>query len=158
VLIALTALAATVLGVGARADAHASDAWRRVTVHFGVDGYDFNVIDNPCNAAAPSACLIVAEAPHFTYTGDLVGTGLEVGTAGFTVQNFAIGRGSGWFSGTVNGCGSGTFMYTQETRFDAATGDGQTIYTIVPDSGTDQLQGITGQLQDGTGPLMCHPH
>ena len=78
------------------------------------------------------------------YHGDLDGTGTgEMLTAGTSVQNSAGYVAMERVSGTLNGR-TGTFMLQHSGTMDR--GALHLLITVVPDSGTGQLVGITGTM------------
>jgi hypothetical protein len=157
-LVAALAVAASLVGVGATAEARGGGEWTKITVHFDVENYEYQTFDVPCDPAAPANCVYISKIPAFQTTGDLVGTGVEGALASIAQTNLFIGTGIGMFSGTVRGCGTGTFVYLQATRFDITSNTGRTRYTISPGTGSGELEGITGWFEEGVGPVRCHPH
>jgi hypothetical protein len=78
------------------------------------------------------------------FRGDLVGVGKgEMLTAGTTVQNSAVYVAIERVSGTLQGK-RGTFAFHHVGIMDR--GAQQLTISVVPDSGTDELTGISGSL------------
>ncbi len=148
---------APVLGMATTADAGEGGHRKKVAIQFGVENFNPEPTEQPCDPAAPTACLLGYQYSGFRTFGDFVGTGVEAGT-GAIANNQVTARGTGVFTGRVKRCGTGSFVYTQSTTADLTAGTSRTIYTISPGSGTGQLEGITGTFEEGVGFVRCHPH
>jgi hypothetical protein len=151
------AILAGVIGVAGGAQAANNGRWKTFDIRFDVAGFNYETVEEQCDPAAPANCITLAKVPGFTTTGDFVGTGVEGAVGRVTNSDLAIGRGVGVFIGTVKGCGSGSFVYTQATRVNLTTGAGHTRYSIAPGTGTEQLEGITGTFELGVGKVRCLP-
>jgi hypothetical protein len=149
------ALVAGLVGFAGEAAASDGKRWRTVDITFGVEGYDFPIGEQVCDPAAPTNCVFDGRDDGYTFTGDLVGTGVEVRSASLAPTNIAIVRAVGTFAGTVKGCGSGTFVYTLAQRFELNNNTEEGAYTIAPGTGTGDLEGITGVFKYGSGPVRC---
>ena len=158
-LLAAAAVAVGVVGIGARADASSAGRWKKITVHFDVVNYDVVPVETVCDPAVPTSCTLIAKHPGFSTTGSLVGTGVEA-NVGAIAGTLATARGVGVFTGSVVGCGSGSFVYTNTLKVDLATGHfDEDSYSIEPGTGTGELEGITGgPWVEGVGPVRCRSH
>jgi hypothetical protein len=156
-LVAGVAVAVGVVGVGARAQASEEGHWKKFTVHFGAVNADFQPIETDCDPAAPAACVSVGKYPSYGLTGDLVGTAVQANVGAFA-GTLVTARGVGVYTGSVAGCGSGTFVFTNNFKYDTATGEFiEDSYSIERGTGTGDFVGITGgPWVDGVGPVRCH--
>lgn len=100
--------------------------------------------------------------PDVTESGDLVGRAVQGNVYATTANGmYALGT-AGSFDGMVKECGIGTFAYSGRGLLDAQL-EGKVTYTLVPGTGTGDLEGITGKVDamaDGTlaGVLRCRRH
>ena len=81
-----------------------------------------------------------------TLTGDLAGTTYQVGSAVLLPDQTYLGHAVTQFTGTVDGCGSGTFVIQEVGILDPATGDNWGTGEITAGHGTGDLAQLSGSL------------
>jgi hypothetical protein len=147
-----------VAGLATAADAADGDGgWTRVNVTFTPTGPGQTFVEAVCDPANPQFCTYLAKFPNVVQEGDLVGTTVEADVYAVALNGVTVNVYAGTFNGTVNGCGTGTFIYSGS----ALIAEGAVFeYPIVKGSGTGDLEGITGTIKsndDGTlgGVLRC---
>lgn len=104
------------------------------------------VSDRPAQASvcAGDVCSSATAGATTRYTGDWQGTSLGGGSS-VRGPVHITSMGMGMFTGSVTGCGEGTFTWASEVRIPVANpGAAEADWHIVPGSGTGGLSGIRG--------------
>jgi hypothetical protein len=102
-----------------------------------------------CDPTTPSRCIFSFQNVK-TYTGELTGTSYGSGTAALGSDGLYHAVVVERFTGTVSGCGEGTFITRVADDFDLATGKATGSWTIVAGSGTGDLQHASGGSVNGS--------
>ena len=163
--LAAGAVTLAVGGGSAAADGGGGGRWKTVHVQFTPTDLVFTNEGVACDAA--HQCVTVSTITA-TLTGDLVGSTVQATAVGFNGVNLAkIPQNvTGTVTGTVNGCGTGGFLYSGSGNVDGTTNQSTMTYTIVEGTGTGELTGITGELRQRgpadvispiSGTLRCRP-
>jgi hypothetical protein len=102
-----------------------------------------------CDPTTPSRCIFSFQNVK-TYTGGLTGTSYGSGTAALGSDGLYHAVVVERFSGSVSGCGEGTFITRVADDFDLATGKATGSWTIVADAGTGDLAHASGGSVNGS--------
>jgi Protein of unknown function (DUF3224) len=143
--IALTGLVVTsTIGMAssARADDGRGRGWKKVAVTIEASSSTPTLVDSPCNGDDPTRCIFLVSFDA-TQVGDLEGRIIEGDAVTPLPAGGAISANSGIFVGTINGCGTGSFVFTAIQTY-GADGSQTDVYTVVPGAGTGDLDGLTG--------------
>jgi Protein of unknown function (DUF3224) len=81
-----------------------------------------------------------------TLAGDFTGTGYQVGMASLLADGIYQGVGLVLFTGTVEGCGTGTLTIVENGRLDPVTGATWGTWEITAGQGTGELADLSGSL------------
>ena len=97
-----------------------------------------------------------------TITGDFAGTTYQVGAAALLPDGTYLGQAVVQFTGTVEGCGSGTLMIQESGILDPVTGGARGTWVIMSGSGTGDLAQLSGSTtvdsrtsDTWTGTIRC---
>ncbi len=136
IIVSIAAIAALGLSGTAAAGGGGGQRFKTVRVTFQPTNFAFGPFTPPCVTPVVRAC----SPPRSRRTRPATSTGFTVeadatGEVGATAQTTLLGT----FTGTVTGCGTGSFLYNG-LRTTGAT------YAIVPGSGTGALEGISGVM------------
>jgi hypothetical protein len=118
-------------------------------------GFDFS-----CDPTVPTRCAGTFEAIR-TFSGDLVGTAYVVGSAVLLADGTYQGQDVAQFTGTIEGCGTGTLIILDAAILDPATGDSFGTWSITAGQGTGDLASVSGSGSSDTrargavGTLRC---
>jgi hypothetical protein len=160
-MLALSAAAVTLLPLPMARSASADDGWVKVPVRFGPAGVHNLEPQFACDAA--NLCAIGQVYDRIDLVGDLTGPSQQsYAYASSAEANWFILDANGTFRGKVNGCGTGSIMFT--THYAGAPGPSFGTFVFDPRSGTGDLKGLSGsatEQPDGslTGVLRCRrPH
>jgi len=105
--------------------------------------FEVKLIPLPAHDTSPGTTLARMSIDK-TFSGDLEGTSVgEMLAAGTSVKNSAGYVAIERVTGTLHGR-SGTFILQHSATM--TRGEPSLMVTVVPDSGTDQLVGLTGKL------------
>ena len=102
--------------------------------------------DSACDPTTPTRCAGTFRSIR-TFTGDFSGTAYVVGSAVLLADGTYQGQDVAQFTGTVNGCGSGTLILIENGILDPATGDQRGTWTIVAGQGTGDLSQLAGEVR-----------
>jgi hypothetical protein len=105
--------------------------------------------DFGCDPTDPSRCAGIFRTVR-TVSGDFAGTTYQAGTAVLLPDGTYRGAAVVQFSGTVDGCGSGTLVIVEAGRLDPATGNAWGTWEISAGQGTGGLAGLSGSLSSDT--------
>jgi hypothetical protein len=167
--ILITVAVAASLAAGGTAAATGSNhtKWRTVHVTALPTGIVVGDLGHVCDSGGQ--CVYSQTETNVTQTGDFQGSTVQADVTGTGSDPLLTTLSSGTFTGSVAGCGNGTFLYTGRGTFDTTTGNSEETYVILAGSGTGQLSGISGVMhQHGTatdtttppiiGALRCAVH
>jgi hypothetical protein len=143
------------LSVSGSAAAGGGGAHKWTTVKIRTQPTDIVSTDYTPVCDAGGTCIYTQAVTSATQTGDLQGSTVEANAFGIAGSN-TTGSGLGTFTGHVNGCGTGSFLYNAQ-RAIAADGTTDSIYVIVPSSGTGELAGITGLMKQHDAAAATSP-
>jgi hypothetical protein len=115
--------------------------------------------DSSCDPTAPTRCAGSFRTIR-TLTGDLSGTAYVVGSAVLLADGTYQGQDVAQFTGTINGCGSGTLIMIETGILDPATAEEHGTWTITAGQGTGDLSQVSGSGTSdtpagATGTLRC---
>jgi hypothetical protein len=113
--------------------------------------------DSACDPTVATRCAATFRTIR-TFTGDLSGTAYIVGSAVLLADGTYQGQDVSQFTGTINGCGSGTLIMIETGVLDPATANERGRWTIVAGQGTGDLSHVSGggradTIAGGTGRL-----
>ena len=88
-----------------------------------------------------------------TFTGDLTGTSYVVGSSVLLADGTYQGQDVAQFTGTINGCGTGTLIMIETGVLDPANASERGRWTIVGGQGTGDLSHVAGEgrVEPSTG-------
>jgi hypothetical protein len=117
--------------------------------------------DFGCDPTDPTRCGATFRNLR-TLSGDFTGTAYQVGTAALLPDGIYQGVGLQLFTGTVDGCGTGTLTIVETGRLDPVTGATWGTWEITAGQGTGELTDVSGSLSGDsrvddvlTGTLRC---
>jgi hypothetical protein len=99
--------------------------------------------DLGCDPTVPTRCAGTFSAIR-TFSGDLSGTAYVVGSAVLLADGTYQGQDVAQFSGTIEGCGTGTVIILDAAILDPATGDEFGTWSIKAGQGTGDLAMVSG--------------
>jgi hypothetical protein len=114
-----------------------------------------------CDPTAPTRCAGTFQSVR-TFAGDIEGTAYVVGSAVLLRDGTYQGQDLAQFTGTIEGCGSGTLLMIDTGIFDPATADEHGTWTITAGQGTGDLAQVSGsgtadtRAGGATGAIRCH--
>jgi hypothetical protein len=115
--------------------------------------------DSGCDPTVPTRCAGTFRSLR-TFDGDLSGTAYVVGSAVLLADGTYQGQAVAQFTGTVEGCGSGTLVIVETGVLDPANQREKGTWTVVDGQGTGDLAQLTGagrsdSAAGGTGRIRC---
>lgn len=105
--------------------------------------------DFGCDPTDPTRCAGTFRNVR-TLSGDFTGTTYQVGSAVLLPDGTYQGAAVVQFTGTVDGCGSGTLVIVEAGRLDPATGNSWGTWEITAGQGTGDLAELSGSLSTDT--------
>ena len=118
-------------------------------VHFVVSAPVLVGGDFGCDPTDPTGCAGTFRNLR-TLSGDFTGTAYQVGTAVALPDSTYQGAGLVLFTGTVDGCGTGTLVIVESGRLDPTTGAAWGTWEISAGLGTGGLAQLSGSLSADT--------
>ncbi len=116
--------------------------------------------DFGCDPTSPARCAGTFRTIR-TFTGDLEGTAYVTGSAVLLGDGTYQGQGVAQFTGTVDGCGSGTLVMLETGILDPATGQERGTWSVTAGQGTGDLAQVSGSgssdagAEGTTGTIRC---
>jgi hypothetical protein len=117
--------------------------------------------NSACDPTAPTRCAGTFQSVR-TFAGDIEGTAYVVGSAVLLRNGTYQGQDVAQFTGTIEGCGSGTLLMIDTGVLDPATANERGTWTIVGGQGTGDLARVSGsgttdtRAGGATGGIRCH--
>lgn len=140
----LSALVASLLVGATPTEARERNGWATIPFRATSTGGAQEELAAEC-APDGASCIGSYRLTSPTFGGDLDGASIGAEIATISPSGTVSVRITSIFTGSVRGCGYGTVVYTNDGTFNSSTATSfRFALTIVPGTGTGDLQGLTG--------------